>query len=141
MAGGKLPPKSGGGGQFYPPTVLAGVTPAMRIWREEVFGPVMAVVPFTDDDHAVAIANDCPFGLGSSVFSRNRRRARAIGARLEVGRARDGGSGAGGRGGPLLLGRRCKAVEEKGWDDIESAVSDARTPTPPQPHPGGHDEH
>ena len=42
-AGGKLPAKpGGGGGQFYPPTVLTGVTPQMRIWHEEVFGPVMA---------------------------------------------------------------------------------------------------
>ena len=43
-AGGKLPAKTagGGGGQFYPPTVLTGVTPQMRIWQEEVFGPVMA---------------------------------------------------------------------------------------------------
>jgi acyl-CoA reductase-like NAD-dependent aldehyde dehydrogenase len=83
MAGGVLPPKAAGG-QFYPPTVLTGVTPAMRIWQEEVFGPVMAVVKFSGDDEAVAIANDCPFGLGSSVFSGSRRRARAIAAQLEV---------------------------------------------------------
>jgi hypothetical protein len=41
LAGGKLP-QSGGGGQFYPPTVVTDVTPDMRIWEEEVFGPVMA---------------------------------------------------------------------------------------------------
>ncbi len=45
---------------------------------------VMAVARFSTDDEAVALANDCDFGLGSAVFSRNRRRANAIGARLEV---------------------------------------------------------
>jgi succinate-semialdehyde dehydrogenase/glutarate-semialdehyde dehydrogenase len=72
------------GGQFYAPTVLTGVTPAMRIWREEVFGPVMVIVKFQDDDEAVRLANDCPFGLGSAVFSRNIHRANSIGRRLEV---------------------------------------------------------
>ncbi|KAL4441818.1 hypothetical protein ABPG77_003734 [Micractinium sp. CCAP 211/92] len=84
VVGGQLP-TGGDGCQFYPPTIVAGVTPEMRIWQEEVFGPVMAVVKFGSDDEAVAIANDCPFGLGSSVFSGSRSRARAIGARLEAG--------------------------------------------------------
>ncbi len=73
------------GGQFYAPTVLVGVTPAMRIWHEEVFGPVMVIVEFATDDEAVRLANDCPFGLGSAVFSRCQRRANAIGRRLQVG--------------------------------------------------------
>lgn len=51
---------------------------------EEVFGPVMAVAAFTTDDEAVALANDCPFGLGSSVFSRNTARAQRLGSRIEV---------------------------------------------------------
>lgn len=84
LAGGK-PPAGGSGGQFFPPTVLAGVTKDMAIWHEEVFGPVMIVVPFDSDDDAVALANDCAFGLGSSVFSGSARRARAIAARLEAG--------------------------------------------------------
>ncbi|BDA44107.1 betaine aldehyde dehydrogenase, chloroplastic [Coccomyxa sp. Obi] len=73
------------GGQFYAPTVLVGVTPDMRIWREEVFGPVMVIVKFATDDEAVRLANDCPFGLGSAVFSRSQRRANAIGRRLQAG--------------------------------------------------------
>ncbi len=72
------------GGQFYAPTVLVNVTPAMRIWREEVFGPVMVIVRFSNDDEAVRLANDCPFGLGSAVFSRSQRRANDIGRRLQV---------------------------------------------------------
>ena len=71
-------------GEFFAPTVLTGVTPAMRIWREEVFGPVMVVVPFADDAEAIALANDCAFGLGSAVFSGSQRRANAIAANLQV---------------------------------------------------------
>lgn len=81
LAGGVLPSHPG---QFYPPTLLVDVTPAMNIWREEVFGPVFTIVRCRDDDHAVELANDCPFGLSSSVFSRSKARAKAIGARLEV---------------------------------------------------------
>ena len=72
------------GGQFYAPTVLVGVRPSMRIWKEEVFGPVMVIVECGSDDEAVSMANDCPFGLGSAVFSRSPAHARSIGTRLEV---------------------------------------------------------
>lgn len=72
-------------GQFYPPTVLHGVRRGMRLWEEEVFGPVFAIAVARDDDDAVALANDCPFGLGSAVFSRDQARARSVGARLEAG--------------------------------------------------------
>jgi acyl-CoA reductase-like NAD-dependent aldehyde dehydrogenase len=72
-------------GQFYPPTVLYGVRRGMRLWEEEVFGPVFAIAVARDDDDAVRLANDCSFGLGSAVFSRSQARARSIGARLEAG--------------------------------------------------------
>ena len=88
LLGGKLPAgdcTAGAAGQFYPPTVLADVTPAMRIVQEEVFGPVLCISAFDTDDEAVALANGCAFGLGSNVFSRNARRARALAARLEAG--------------------------------------------------------
>lgn len=75
----------GAAGDFFAPTVLTGVPPEARIWREEVFGPVALLVPFRNDDHAVALANDCAFGLGSNVFSSNPRRANAIAARLQAG--------------------------------------------------------
>jgi len=81
LAGGKLPSREG---IFYPPTVLLGVRRGMRIWEEEVFGPVMAVIGFDTDDEVVALANDCDFGLGSSVFG-GQARARAICERLEAG--------------------------------------------------------
>jgi len=83
LAGGTLP-SEGTVGQFYPPTVLVGVTRDMRIWQEEVFGPVAVIVAAADDDGLVTLANDCPFGLGSAVWCRNVRRAKAISRRIEV---------------------------------------------------------
>ena len=84
LAGGGIVHPDGAKGDFFAPTVLTGVTPSMRIWREEVFGPVMVVVPFRDDEEAVALANDCAFGLGSNVFSGSLRRAHAIASKLQV---------------------------------------------------------
>lgn len=74
----------GARGDFFAPTLLTGVRPSMRIWKEEVFGPVMVVVPFSDDAEAVALANDCPFGLGSNILSRNSRKANIIASQLQV---------------------------------------------------------
>ncbi len=82
LAGGRV---GAGPGQFYEPTVLLGVRRGMAIWDEEAFGPVLCITPFKTDADAVALANDCAFGLGSAVFSRDTARARAIGAALEVG--------------------------------------------------------
>ncbi|KAL3154777.1 hypothetical protein ABBQ38_011323 [Trebouxia sp. C0009 RCD-2024] len=73
------------GGQFFAPTVLVDVTPDMRIWREEVFGPVFTIVKFQTDADAIALANDCPFGLGSTVFSRSKSRANKIARQLQAG--------------------------------------------------------
>ena len=85
VIGGEIVRGAGGGGQFYAPTVLVGVDHSMRIMKEEVFGPVMSVMRFGDDAEAVRLANDCPFGLGSAVFSGSGARANAIAARLECG--------------------------------------------------------
>jgi acyl-CoA reductase-like NAD-dependent aldehyde dehydrogenase len=72
-------------GDYYEPTILADVTPEMDIAREEVFGPVMLLMRVRDDANAVEIANGVSYGLSSSVFSKNRARARAIAAQLEAG--------------------------------------------------------
>jgi acyl-CoA reductase-like NAD-dependent aldehyde dehydrogenase len=72
-------------GDFYAPTVLADVTPEMDIMREETFGPVMLLCRVQDEHEAVHIANGTGFGLSSSVFSRDRARARRIAARLQAG--------------------------------------------------------
>jgi acyl-CoA reductase-like NAD-dependent aldehyde dehydrogenase len=72
-------------GDFYAPTILADVTPDMTIMHEEVFGPVMLIAPVNDDEHAIEVANGTAFGLGASVFSRDKSRARRIADRIESG--------------------------------------------------------
>ncbi|MBF6590581.1 MAG: NAD-dependent succinate-semialdehyde dehydrogenase [Ktedonobacterales bacterium] len=74
-----------GRGFFYPPTILTWVTPAMPVFREETFGPVAPVIRVRDVDHAVALANDSPFGLGGNLWTRDIARARQIARRLESG--------------------------------------------------------
>ena len=59
----------------------------MKIWEEEVFGPVMIVVPFDTDDEAISLANDCDFGLGSNVFSGSQ--ARSVGSTLTLVKERE----------------------------------------------------
>jgi acyl-CoA reductase-like NAD-dependent aldehyde dehydrogenase len=70
---------------FYPPTVLTDVTREMRIMREEIFGPVMPIVVVDDEDEAVSLANDCEYGLGASVWTRDRRKGELIARELECG--------------------------------------------------------
>jgi acyl-CoA reductase-like NAD-dependent aldehyde dehydrogenase len=72
-------------GWFYEPTVLVGGDPESRLEREEVFGPVVTVLPFADEDDAVRLANGTSFGLGASVWSRDVSRARALASRIDAG--------------------------------------------------------
>lgn len=83
LAGGR--PRPDLGPFFYEPTILGGVTPEMQLAREETFGPVVAVYPFTDLDAVVALANDSIYGLNASIWSRNIGLARRLGARLQCG--------------------------------------------------------
>ncbi|MDP9117795.1 MAG: NADP-dependent succinic semialdehyde dehydrogenase [Actinomycetota bacterium] len=66
ITGGRRPDRPG---WFYPPTLITGITPQMRMYREEVFGPVASVYRVSDLDAAIALANDCDFGLGSNVWT------------------------------------------------------------------------
>jgi len=72
-------------GYFVRPTVFAGVSNEMRIAREEIFGPVLVVIPFENADDAIRISNDSPFGLGGSIFTEDVDAAASMAARLETG--------------------------------------------------------
>jgi aldehyde dehydrogenase (NAD+) len=74
-----------GDGWFVEPTIFAGVRNTMRIAQEEVFGPVLAVIPFDGEDEAVAIGNDVVYGLAAGVWTQNLGRAIRMGERLQAG--------------------------------------------------------
>jgi acyl-CoA reductase-like NAD-dependent aldehyde dehydrogenase len=73
------------GGWFVRPTVLTGVHNRMRVAREEIFGPVVVVIPFSDEEDAIAQANDSPFGLGSAIWTRDVARAHRVAGQLAHG--------------------------------------------------------
>jgi acyl-CoA reductase-like NAD-dependent aldehyde dehydrogenase len=83
LAGGSRSPELGK--NFYKPTVLAEVTHAMRIMREETFGPVLPVMAFDTDEEAVGLANDSEYGLAASVWTRDRKRGERMGRRIQAG--------------------------------------------------------
>ncbi|RZF63273.1 aldehyde dehydrogenase family protein [Sphingomonas populi] len=72
-------------GFFFPPTVLAGATDTMRAVREEIFGPVVAILPFDDEAEVIARANDTPYGLGAGLWTRDIGRAHRLGRALQAG--------------------------------------------------------
>jgi succinate-semialdehyde dehydrogenase/glutarate-semialdehyde dehydrogenase len=74
-----------GAGSFYEPTVLGDVVLGSDILREEIFGPVVTIVPFTDEADAVAKANDTEYGLVSYVFTRDLARGQRLVESLETG--------------------------------------------------------
>jgi succinate-semialdehyde dehydrogenase/glutarate-semialdehyde dehydrogenase len=72
-------------GAYFPPTLLSNIEPSMRIWREEVFGPVLPLMTFTSEAEAVEIANNTQYGLGSQVFTKDRAKALRVAKQLEAG--------------------------------------------------------
>jgi betaine-aldehyde dehydrogenase len=75
-----------GAGFWYPPTVVLPRSAADRVWREEIFGPVVAVLPFDDEADAIAKANDTEYGLSGSIWTRD------VGRALRVSRGVDSGN-------------------------------------------------
>ena len=86
VAGGLGRPAGLDKGYFVRPTVFGNVTPAMRIAREEIFGPVLSIIPYDDDAHAIAIANDSVYGLAGWVWSADIERARRVARAMRTGR-------------------------------------------------------
>jgi aldehyde dehydrogenase (NAD+) len=85
LAGGPGRPEGLERGWFVRPTLFA-ATNQMRIAREEIFGPVLCVIPYADEDEAIAIANDTDYGLHGYVFGADPHKARAVAGRIEAGR-------------------------------------------------------
>lgn len=81
LTGGAL----GDGSWIVKPTVIANASIHSRIYREEVFGPVVTIVPFDDEEEAIRLANDSPYGLNAMVFTENLRRAHRVSAKLRAG--------------------------------------------------------
>ncbi|MDL2210156.1 NAD-dependent succinate-semialdehyde dehydrogenase [Desulfovibrio sp. OttesenSCG-928-O18] len=82
LAGGGIPAL---GGLYFEPTVLADVTPDMAVWHEEIFGPIGAVMPFSDEEEAVRLANDTNYGLASYFFTNDLKRVIRVSEALEYG--------------------------------------------------------
>ncbi len=83
VIGGKKP--EGLSGAYYEPTLLANITKDMRVWQEEVFGPVLPIVPYSDEDQAIRMANDTKYGLGAYIFTKDNERFMRVAHQLESG--------------------------------------------------------
>jgi aldehyde dehydrogenase (NAD+) len=86
IAGGAEPPEGApAGGYYVRPTVFGKVKNSMTIAQEEIFGPVLAIIPYQDEDEAVRIANDSPYGLAGAVWSKDETRAQRVARRIRAG--------------------------------------------------------
>ena len=85
VTGGAEPPEGLERGYFVRPTVFSDVTSNMTIAQEEIFGPVLAIMPYDDEDDAVRIANDTVYGLAGGVWSADEERAKRVAARIRAG--------------------------------------------------------
>src|SRR3954465_6345555 len=85
VAGGEDPPEGLSEGYFVQPTIFSEVTPEMTIAQEEIFGPVLVLMPYEDEEDAVRIANDTVYGLAGGVWSGDEERAKRVARRLRTG--------------------------------------------------------
>jgi len=83
IVGGKIP--RGLKGAYYLPTILTNIKKGMRVWKEEIFGPVLPIISFRTEKEAVDLANDTAYGLGAVVFSKDKERALRVASRIEAG--------------------------------------------------------
>src|SRR3954470_13419507 len=92
VAGGEEPPEGLEEGYFVQPTVFSDVTPEMTIAQEEIFGPVLVLMPYDDEDDAIRIANDTIYGLAGGVWSGDEERARRVARRIRTGQVEINGA-------------------------------------------------
>jgi acyl-CoA reductase-like NAD-dependent aldehyde dehydrogenase len=85
LGGGPASKEEGGGQYFVKPTIFTGVDNKMRIAQEEVFGPVLSIIKFKDEEEAVAIANDVAYGLAAGVWTQSIKRATMLARRIRAG--------------------------------------------------------
>jgi betaine-aldehyde dehydrogenase len=85
VRGGQAPGGDLADGSYYEPTLIRDVQPGMSIWHDEVFGPVLTVTSFETDDEAIALANDTPYGLAASVWTRDVVRANRASRQIQAG--------------------------------------------------------
>lgn len=86
VTGGKRPEgKEHTKGNYYLPTLLINITPKMRVFREEVFGPVLSIIPFDDEKQAIRMANHTPYGLTAEIFTQDAQKANRVAAELLAG--------------------------------------------------------
>ena len=72
-------------GAYVAPTLLTGLKPEMRAWTEELFGPVLPIIEFKDEEEAIKIANATQYGLGGYIFSNDQKRANRVAAQIDTG--------------------------------------------------------
>lgn len=72
-------------GSFYAPTVIEDIDLEDELWREEVFGPILVVTKFQNEEQAICLANDCKYGLGAGLWTRDISRAHRLAALIESG--------------------------------------------------------
>jgi acyl-CoA reductase-like NAD-dependent aldehyde dehydrogenase len=121
-AGGSRPAEASlGGGYYFQPTLLDRVAPDMRVAQEEIFGPVLAIIPFDDIEQAAAIANRSQYGLVSGIWTRDINKALSLASRIKTGQVYINTYGAGG-GVELPFGGYKKSGygREKGLESLAS---------------------
>ena len=127
VAGGGRPPQFDKG-YYVEPTLFADVDNKMSIAQEEIFGPVLVVVPFDDDDDAVRVANDSQYGLGVGVTSGSEERALAVARRVRAGTVGVNGASGSTPTPRSVATRPVASAARTGWRDSSSTPRPRPTP-------------
>jgi aldehyde dehydrogenase (NAD+) len=117
-------------GWFVRPTVVTGVEPGMRVAREEIFGPVLSVLRYADEDDAVALANDSSVGLNGAVFTSDLEHGLAVAARIRTGTVELNGSPSG-QSAPMGGVKASGIGRENGPEGLDAYVEPKAIGLPP----------